>query len=221
MCLFGAGGVFASAAAAAGANAALMTAVTTGISMTAQAQQASAQNAYMSQQQAAGEELARSNYANQINQGFERTLQEREAMADDIMRVTMEGRKAAALNALSAADRGITGQSVDAVYAEFEANELGYQMNAQRRMEGIEGVVRGQLVQAQHGGSADIANLQFMPNQGPNIMAGLASIGSSAFSSWQNATFFGPSPRTQTPANVASSGTGGSWSPAGLLSMDG
>ena len=168
--------------------------------MTAQAQQASAQNAYMSQQQAAGEELARSNYANQINQGFERALQEREAMADDIMRVTREGRKAASLNALSAAERGITGQSVDAVYAEFEANELGYQMNAQRNLGYREQVIQDQLEQARHGGSANIANLQFMPQQGPNLMAGLASIGSSAFSSWQNATFFGPSPRD--PANV-------------------
>jgi hypothetical protein len=206
MCLFVAGGLFASAAAAAGANMALMTAVTTGISMTAQAQQASAQNAYMSQQQAAGEALARSNYENQLTQGFTRTLQEREAMADDIMRVTMEGRKAAALNALSAAERGITGQSVDAVYAEFEANELGYQMNAQRNLGYREKVIQGQLVQAQHGGSADIANLQFMPQQGPNLMAGLASIGSAAFGSWQNATLLGPSPTAQT-SNLVSEGS--------------
>jgi len=203
MCIFtaaAAGAAGMSAATAAAANMAVMSAVTTGISMTAQAQQASAQNAYMSQQQAAGEELARSNYANQINQGFERALQEREAMADDIMRVTREGRKAASLNALSAAERGITGQSVDAVYAEFEANELGYQMNAQRNLGYREQVIQDQLEQARHGGSANIANLQFMPQQGPNLMAGLASIGSSAFSSWQNATFFGPSPRD--PANV-------------------
>lgn len=94
MCIFTAAAM-GSAAAAAAANAAIVKTALVGVSMAAQSQQASAQNKFLKQQQAAGTRLALENYENQLKQGFARTLQEREAAAEEIMRVAREGRKAA------------------------------------------------------------------------------------------------------------------------------
>lgn len=201
MCVFSAAAL-GSASVAAGANAALVAAATTAVTMQAQAQQARAQNRMMTQRQRQGEELVKKNYEAQIEASLARTLQEREAAADEISRVSSEGRKAASLAQLSAAERGVSGQGIDQIYADFESQELRYQTQVERSLSYREDAIRRNLEAARMGAQADINNLQFMPRSGPNLLAGALQVGGAAFGAYQNASFQGPNPN-QTPSNVA------------------
>tara|TARA_Y100001972_G_scaffold128901_1_gene192567 strand:+ start:20579 stop:21241 length:663 start_codon:yes stop_codon:yes gene_type:complete len=185
-----------SAAAAAALNSALVGLATTGISMVAQQQQASASNRMMRQRQEFGTRLAKENYAKQIEAAFTRTSQEREAAADEIAKISSEGRKAAALAALSAGERGVAGQGIDQIYADFESQELRYQTNLKRSLNFREQAIQNNLDQARRGMQTNIMNLQFMPRSGPNLLAGALQVGASAFDSYQRYKFYGPNPKS-------------------------
>lgn len=191
-----------SAAGAAAANAAVVSLVTTGVTMAAQQQQASAQNRMMAERQRQGTALARENYAAQQIAAVQRTAQEREAAANEIGKIESDARKATALAQLSAIERGVAGQSVDQIYSDFTAQELRYQTNVRKNLSFREQAIQDNLNQARMGMASNIANLQFMPRSGPNLLAGALQIGGAAFNAYQNASFFGPNPRT-TPQNAA------------------
>ena len=190
------------AAGAAAANAAIVGVVTTGATMAAQQQQANAQNKMMSRRQQQGEALAKKNYENQVQQSLSRTIQEREAAADEIAKVSSEGRKAASLAQLSAGERGVAGQGIDQIYNDFEAQELRYQTQVKRSLSFREEAIKNNLEAARMGAQSNIMNLQFMPRSGPNLLAGALQIGGAAFSAYQDASFKGQDPNT-TPDNIA------------------
>jgi len=198
MCVIEAAAVGGSAAVAAGANAAIVAAATTAVTMQAQAQQARAQNRMLQQRQDRGTQLAQENYASQIKQGLAMTVQEREAAADEIAKVSSEGRKASSLAALSAGERGVSGQGIDQIYADFEAQELRYQTQVKRSLSFREQVIQDKLDAARRGAESNIANLQFAPRSGPNLLAGALQIGGAAFGAYQSANFRGPDPRSGT-----------------------
>lgn len=204
MCVIQAGMLGLQAAGAAAANMALMTLATTAVSYQGQKRQAQAQNAMMRRRQEQGTKLAKENYENQIRQAFARTSQEREAAADEISKVASEGRKAAALAGLSAAERGVTGQSVDQIFNDFEAQELRYQTQVKRSLSYREQAIQDNLEQARRGMQSNIMNLQFMPRTGPNLLAGALQIAGSAYGTYQQYSFKGPNPRT-TPPNAGES----------------
>lgn len=190
-----------SAAGAATLNQLLIAGLTTAVTQIGQKQQADAYNDMMRRRQDQGTRLARENYENQIRQAFARTSQEREAAADEISKVASEGRKAAALAGLSAAERGVTGQSVDQIFNDFEAQELRYQTQVKRSLSYREQAIQDNLEQARRGMQSNIMNLQFMPRTGPNLLAGALQIAGSAYGTYQQYSFKGPNPRT-TPSNV-------------------
>ena len=190
-----------SAAGAAAANAAVVSLVTTGVTMAAQQQQASAQNQMMADRQRQGTALAQQNYASQQIAAVARTAQEREAAANEIARIESDARKATALAQLSAIERGVAGRSVDQIYSDFTAQELRYQTNVRKNLSFREQAIQDNLNQARMGMASNIANLQFMPRSGPNLLAGALQIGGAAFNAYQNASCFRPDPRTN-PGNV-------------------
>lgn len=193
-----------SAAAAAAANSALLGLTTTAVSQIGQRQQANRYNDMMEQRQRVGTELAEANFANQVRQASARISQEQEAAADEIGKVASEGRKAAALAGLSAAERGVTGQSVDQIFNDFEAQELRYQTQVRRSLSFRQQAIRDNLEQARRGMQSNIMNLQFMPRTGPNLLAGALQIAGQAYGAYENYRFRGPDPRT-SPSNVGES----------------
>ena len=201
MCVIQAGMLGLQAAGAAAANMALMTLATTAVSYQGQKQQAQAQNAMMRRRQEQGTKLATENFANQTRQASARTIQEREAAADEIQKVASEGRKAAALASLSASERGVTGQGIEQIYADFEAQELRYQTQVRRSLSFREQAIRDNLEQARMGAQSNIMNLQFMPRTGPNLLAGALQVAGSAYGAYNQYSFQGPDPRI-TPSNV-------------------
>ena len=204
MCVIQAGMLGLQAAGAAAANMALMTLVTTAVSYQGQKQQAQAQNAMMRRRQEQGTKLAEENFANQTGQAAARTMQEREAAADEIQKVASEGRKAAALASLSAGERGVAGRGIDQIYADFEAQELRYQTQVKRSLSFREQAIRDNLEQARRGAQSNIMNLQFMPRTGPNLLAGALQVAGSAYGAYNQYSFQGPDPRI-TPSNVGQS----------------
>ncbi len=209
MCIFGVAAVagakatglisLGSAASAAAANSALVGLTTTAFSQAGQRQQAQAYNRMMRQRQQVGTELALENFANQARQASARERQEEEAAADEIGKVASEGRKAAALASLSAAERGVTGQGIDQIFNDFEAQELRYQTQVRRSLSFRQQAIRDNLEQARRGAQANIMNLQFMPRTGPNLLAGALQIAGQAYGTYNQFRFQGPSPRTTAP----------------------
>lgn len=202
MCIFlapAAGGtVFSTAAGAAAANMALVSLATTAATMRQQEIQVKAQNKMMTQREEEGTKLAKANYDNQVAQATQRTLQEREAAADEISKVTREARKATALASMSAAQRGVMGQGVDQLYADFEAQEMRYHTQVQRSLGFREQAIQDNLESARRGYQSNIMNLQFMPRTGPNILAGALQVGGAAYGTYNQYSFKGP-PLTATP----------------------
>ena len=204
MCIIQAGMLGLQAAGAAAANTALIGLATTAVSQIGQRQQANRYNDMMAQRQRVGTELAEANFANQVRQASVRISQEQEAAADEIGKVASEGRKAAALAGLSAAERGVTGQSVDQIFNDFEAQELRYQTQVRRSLSFRQQAIRDNLEQARRGMQSNIMNLQFMPRTGPNLLAGALQIAGQAYGAYENYRFRGPDPRT-SPSNVGES----------------
>ena len=204
MCVFeaaAAGAAGMTAVQAAAANAALMSLITTSVTMAAQQQQADAQNRMMAQRQAEGTKLAKENYRSQQIAALQRTSQEREAAANEIGKIESESRRATSLAQLSAIERGVAGSSIDMIYSDFKAQELRYQTNVRKSLSFREQVIQDNLNQARMGMASNIANLQFMPRSGPNLLAGALQVGGAAFGAYQDAKFYGPNPQT-TPSNA-------------------
>tara|TARA_Y100000114_G_scaffold117177_1_gene111541 strand:- start:1615 stop:2232 length:618 start_codon:yes stop_codon:yes gene_type:complete len=199
MCIIQAGMLGLQAAGAAAANSALIGLTTAAFSQVGQRQQAQAYNRMMAQRQQVGTELALENFANQARQASARERQEEEAAADEIGKVASEGRKAAALASLSAAERGVTGQGIDQIFNDFEAQELRYQTQVRRSLSFRQQAIRDNLEQARRGAQANIMNLQFMPRTGPNLLAGALQIAGQAYGTYNQFRFQGPSPRTTAP----------------------
>lgn len=160
-------------------------------------QQAAQQNAYMAARQARESKAIEAGYRMTLRQASERYSQERAAVASQIQQVSGESRKAVAMSEINAAERGVQGASIDAVFNDFERTELEFVDKVLQNLEFKEQAIADQIESARLGAQANISNLAYMPQQGPSFAATLLGMGTSALNAY--AMFREPTAPTPKP----------------------
>tara|TARA_R100001443_G_scaffold81896_1_gene88929 strand:+ start:523 stop:1086 length:564 start_codon:yes stop_codon:yes gene_type:complete len=149
-----------------------------------QKEQAEAQNYYMAERQAREAEAIKAGYNMTLRQASDRYTQERAAVASQVQQVAGESRKAVAMSQMMAAERGVQGASIDAVFNDFERTEMEFVDAALQNLEFKEQAIADQVESARLNALNNLNNTGYMPVPGPDFMSAVLGAGTSALNAY-------------------------------------
>ena len=156
----------------------------TAATVVGQQQQASAQHKYQKAAVEQGDKIAHQDFINRISSTQTRLTQEEEAASQKIGMNNVEAAKAISTSRVAAGEAGVQGNSVDALFADFHAQQANFNQSINNNVAGGRGQYRNDVLGIQSQGENALASLRFAPVSGPNYLAAGANLAAAGLNTY-------------------------------------
>lgn len=161
-----------------------MSAASAGASAYGQSQAAGAEADYQNNQYSATAQASLEAYRRTIKQSADQVNQEAANSSDQALQLRAAAGQARGSVSTSAAERGVTGDSVETLLGDFSRIESTNSFNLETNLGWFKGQIAENLAGVRAGGQSRISGAAPRPIQGPNILGSVLGFGSSALGSY-------------------------------------
>ena len=166
-----------------------------GLQYAGQSAAADAQSEYQNNQYTSTAKAAMAAYKQNITQAASQVSQESASVSDQVMKIQAAAGQAVGSANVSAAERGVTGGSVDALINDFSRIETTNKFNMETNLGWLKGSIFDSLKGSAAGNQSRISSAAPRPIQGPSPLElglGLAGAGLGAYDRYDKQTLTGP-----------------------------